>query len=320
VSDRHRQPKSGRHSAPSTSGKAAAPAGGSTGGASGQPASGQGPATGQSPSSGQSPDAAHRSGSHAPSGASRHGRRETERKRPPQPATPTLIDQLRKPFLASFVVFAICAGVLVLWTQAATPAYACSGIDTVKPAASGELGQIQPDMGNQHVSVGDHVTYQLCPPASGHHINQTGYGPLQPKVYGPDDKSIPNGWVHNLEHGGLVLLYSCDKGACDTASITALQSFSGQFPTSAICRIPPGYVGPVIARFEQMPTKYAALLWDRALYLDTLDTQKIDQFFLRYGERLSADGTWVAPPEPQCAAPSASPAASASPAPSASGS
>ncbi len=36
-----------------------------------------------------------------------------------------------------------------------------------------------------------------------------------------------------------------------------------------------------------MPTKYAALVWDRALYLDTLDTQQIYSFFLRYGERLS---------------------------------
>lgn len=232
---------------------------------------------------------------------------------PPEPATPTLLDQLRKPFLASFVIFVLTAGVLVLWTQSATPVYACGSIDTVQSPAPGEIGQLQPDQGAQHVQTGDHVTYQVCPPASGKHINRPGYGPLQPKVYGPDDASIPNGWVHNLEHGGLVVLYSCDRGACDPTSIAALQALSGQFPTSAICRIPAGVVGPVIARFEQMPAKFAALLWDRALYLDTLDTAKINEFFLRYGERLAANGAWVAPPEPQCAAPSASPAASASP-------
>ena len=32
----------------------------------------------------------------------------------------------------------------------------------------------------------------------------------RPRVYGPDDTVIPNGWVHNLEHGALVVLY---KGA-----------------------------------------------------------------------------------------------------------
>jgi hypothetical protein len=231
-------------------------------------------------------------------------------------------ERYRTPILA-IVVVALVTGVgLFVFQSAATPAYACSNVDTVRPAASGEVGQVQADQGNQHVQKGDAITYPVCPPASGKHVNQQGYGPLQPKVYGPDDQSIPNGWVHNLEHGGLVLLYSCDKGACDSNLTSALGAFSAGFPTSVICKIPPQNTGPVVARFEQMPTKFAALLWDRALYLDTLDTQKIYDFFTRYGERLAADGTWIAPPEPQCAAPTASPAASAapaSPAPSASG-
>ena len=64
-----------------------------------------------------------------------------------------------------------------------------------------------------------------------------------------------------------------------------------------------------------MPTKYAALVWDRALYLDTLDTAKIYDFFTRYAERVQ-DGRFVAPPEPQCPVPSASPSPGASAAPS----
>jgi hypothetical protein len=68
-------------------------------------------------------------------------------------------------------------------------------------------------------------------------------------------------------------------------------------------------VGPVIARFEQMPTKYAALVWNRALYLDTLDNAKIYEFYTRYGERIS-DGKFAAPPEPQCGVPAASPSGS----------
>jgi Protein of unknown function (DUF3105) len=224
----------------------------------------------------------------------------------------------------AIVVIVLVVGVSAfVFASAASPTYACTTIDTVQPAASGELGQVQQDMGNQHVQRGDKVTYQICPPASGKHINQSGYGPLQPKVYGPDDQSVPNGWVHNLEHGGLVLLYSCDRGACDDdAALQQLRDFSTGFPTSAICGLPPGYVGPVVARFEQMPTRYAALIWDRALYLDTLDAQTVYDFFLRYGERVADDGTWLAPPEPQCNAPSPSasvePSTSAAPSPSAS--
>jgi hypothetical protein len=227
------------------------------------------------------------------------------------------------PALVSLGVFAVLAVGFVVATRAASPAYACTSVDTVQSPAPGELGQVQPDQGNQHVAPGDKVTYAVCPPASGKHINQPPDGPIPAKVYGPDETPVPNGWVHNLEHGGLVLLYSCDKGACDASTTSALQAFSSQFPTSAICGIPPGVLGPVVARFEQMPTRYAALVWDHALYLDTLDTQQIDAFFLKYAEAIK-DGTWVAPPEPQCALPSRSAApapsaAPASPAPSASG-
>ena len=249
-----------------------------------------------------------------PTGTARAGRRETARLRHDEP---TGLQRLRTPILAIIVVIVVAGVGLWVFTSAAAPAYACTSVDTVQPAASGEVGQVQPDMGNQHVLSGDKVTYPVCPPASGKHLNKQGFGPLKPKVYGPDDQSVPNGWVHNLEHGGLVLLYSCDKGACDTAGLAALDTLDAGFPASAICGLPAGTVGPVVARFEQMPAKYAALVWDRVLYLDTLDTQKVYDFYTRYGERV-VDGHFVAPPEPQCAIPSASPAASAEPSPAAS--
>ena len=80
---------------------------------------------------------------------------------------------------------------------------------------------------------------------------------------------MPNGWVHNLEHGGLVLLYSCDKGACDDATQEQLRGLRAGLPGQRDLRHAPGVVSPVVARFEQMPTKFAALVWDRVLYLDS---------------------------------------------------
>ena len=246
--------------------------------------------------------------SSSPTGTPRAGRRASQRRRHEEQSA---LQRFRTPIIA-FAVVAVVVGVSAfVFASAAAPTYACTTIDTVKPAASGQIGQIQPDMGNQHVNSGEKVTYPVCPPASGKHVNRSGYGPLQPKVYGPDDNSSPTGWVHNLEHGGLVLLYSCDKGACDDATLQTLRDFSTGFPTSTICQIPPGVVGPVVARFEQMPTKFAALIWNRVLYMDTLDTQQAYDFFLRYGEQVSPDGQWIAPPEPQCNPPSASPEPSA---------
>ena len=104
---------------------------------------------------------------------------------------------------------------------------------------------------------------------------------------------MPNGWVHNLEHGGLVLLYSCDKGACDDASLQQLQAFYDGFPASPVCRPAPGTIGPVVAPFEQMPTKFAALVWDRVLYMDELDVAQIYDFFTRYAERVDSEGNWL---------------------------
>ncbi len=253
-----------------------------------------------------------RSRSTAPTGTRRAGRRDTPR---PRQAQKTTLQRLRTPVLA-LVVIAVVVGVSAYaLTSAAAPAYACTSIDTVQAAADGQLGQVQPDQGTGHVQAGDRVTYQVCPPASGKHVNKTGYGPLEPKVYGPDDQSIPNGWVHNLEHGGLVLLYSCQQGACDDAATQALRDTAAGFPNSAICNLPAGLVGPVVARFEELPTRFAALVWDRVIYLDTLDPAAIYDFYLRYGERVS-DGRWVAPPEPQCAVPSPSAPVGASAAPS----
>jgi len=276
------------------------------------------PSSGGSRSAGNVTRGRRASSSSGPTGTGRAGRRSTARYRQQQGGP---LQRFRTPILALIVVVVVGGVGAIVFASAASPAYACATIDTVKPAASGELGQIQQDMGNQHIQRGDKVTYPICPPASGKHVNQTGYGPLQPKVYGPDDESVPNGWVHNLEHGGLVLLYSCDKGACDSdAQLQQLRDFSAGFPASAICALPPGIVGPVIARFEQMPTRYAALVWDRVLYLDTFDAQTVYDFFLRYGERVADDGTWLAPPEKQCNAPSPSVSPSESAAASPSGS
>ncbi len=202
-----------------------------------------------------------------------------------------------------------------MFTSATAQVYACTTVDTVA-TVDGQIGQIQADMGNQHVNTGDEVTYPVCPPASGKHVNRSGFGPLRPNVYGPDDASVPNGWIHNLEHGALVLLYSCEKGACDDAELQRLQEFTNTFPNTPICDIPTGVVGPVVARFEQMPTRYAALIWNRALYLDELDEAEVYEFFTTYAERVADDGSWIAPPEPQCAPPS--PGVEASPSPAAS--
>ncbi len=272
--------------------------------------------------------------SQGPSGTSRTGRRPASR-----------VTRQRRPFTERYrgwiIGIAAVAGValigLFVFSSAAAPAYACSTLFDPAPTASPSAGQspslgfAQDDMGKTHVASGTKITYTFCPPASGNHYNASGLGPIQPRVYGPNDKTVPQGWIHNLEHGALVLLYRGDSAGATPEGQQALKDFFAVFPASPICQTPPGtIVGPVFTRFDSMKTPFAALVWDRVMPLESLDKDAILAFYAQWGEQLNPELTpagCVRPtpsPEPSSsaspsgsAAPSASPSASESASPSA---
>jgi hypothetical protein len=234
--------------------------------------------------------------------------------------------------LLSIVVVVVAAGAVgYLFIGATQPAYACTQIfnpsatPTIDPSSSARLGFLQDDMGNRHIA-GPPVTYLFCPPASGSHMNVANVAPITPRVYGPNDKVGPLNWVHNLEHGGLVVLYRNDSPGATSAGLQSFRDYFSGFPASPTCHIPAGQTSPVIARFDDMPHPYAALVWDRVMYLDSWDPALVTKFYLTEAERLDANGELVAPPEKQCTVtprPSIAPSGSVAPpasAPAASGS
>jgi hypothetical protein len=201
-----------------------------------------------------------------------------------------------------------------------TPVYACSNVFDPTPApswtpppseplSSGETpgpaatppppGFVQPDMGRNHVTVGTKVTYTWCPPASGRHYSAQGEGPIPAGVYGPGDPKVPQNWVHNLEHGNTVLLYKCPGEACSDQGQAALDALFSRWPNTPICNTPKGTFNPVIARFDDMPWPYAALVWDLVLPLQTLDEQQLFAFQAGQAERNN--------PEKQCPQPTPTP-------------
>jgi hypothetical protein len=210
---------------------------------------------------------------------------------------------------------------VVVALSAAQPAFACAAQWTAPPSgspapdgspgATPRLGYVQPDLGKNHIPVGQSVQYPLCPPASGRHYNAANLGPIKAQVYGPEDQTVPQGWVHNLEHGGLVVLYRCPGPACDDTGQAAFRQFYSSFPPSPVCKLPVGTVGPVITRFDQMAYPLVALLWGQVLPMDTWNPDLVLAFFNQQAERTN--------PELLCARPTATPGASAaSPAPTAS--
>jgi Protein of unknown function (DUF3105) len=254
-----------------------------------------------------------RSASRPTSGVgARAGRRDRPR---PGPA-PSFFERYRTVIVtvAAVAIVAIAVGYVFIGSTAAS--YTCdtrfnpSPTPPVGPESSTRLGFHQDDMGNTHITSAP-VNYTYCPPASGSHFNLAGtLGPIPARLYKPDDKIGPPNWIHNLEHGGMVVLYRNDSAGASAAGQQAFKDYGTGFPASPICQVPAGQLSPVIARFDDMPHPFALLVWDRVMYLDTWDPALATRFYLSESERLDSTGVLVAPPEKQCAGPSAVPAPS----------
>ena len=89
-------------------------------------------------------------------------------------------------------------------------------------------------MGHSHVALGDEGDLHLLRPGVGIHVNMPGpAGPIPARVYGPNDNVIPQGWIHNLEHGGLVILYKGDSAGATPDGQAASRPFYDAFPPAA---------------------------------------------------------------------------------------
>lgn len=65
--------------------------------------------------------------------------------------------------------------------------------------------------GADHIEVGaPHEPYSTTPPTSGPHYNAPGLGPVRTGFYEDATEAPPEGVVHNLEHGNIVIYYNPD--------------------------------------------------------------------------------------------------------------
>jgi hypothetical protein len=224
------------------------------------------------------------------------------------------MERYRTPIVAIAAISGVVLISAFVFATAAAPVFACTQEwvpqSTASPAAdaSPNPGYVQPDLGNKHLDNGERATYTYCPPASGAHYNDPPLGPITPRLYGPGDLAQPQGWIHNLEHGAMVILYrgrDGDPGPSPDGQ-AALKALFDEFPPSPVCGIRAGTSqGPVIARFDDMATPYAAVVWGRVLPLEAFDTAQILEYWQVWGERTN--------PEPQCQVASPTPNTEASP-------
>ncbi len=145
------------------------------------------------------------------------------------------------------------------------------GIRALDPGTSPNRVQLE-DEGRQHVSEGTEPQHANIPPASGEHWPTT-------IVYGIYDEPVPPArWVHNLEHGAVVLLYRCDAD-CDQVR--------GQIET-VHAGLRDGAFGErkfVATPFEPLDSKFMLVAWGWQEPLDVFDAERVERFYSDFLDR-----------------------------------
>lgn len=163
----------------------------------------------------------------------------------------------------------------------AGPSAAPSASPSASAAPSPRLGFPAADLGTEHVAGGSNIRYAYCPPTSGDHYNAAGQGPIRREFYGPETERAPGGWIHNLEHGYVVLAYRGGEGQAPSEEVLSqMRDFFENAPASTFPNSCPSVPNKVlVVRFDEMETPFAMLAWDRALMMDTFDPEQALTFY-----------------------------------------
>jgi hypothetical protein len=145
-------------------------------------------------------------------------------------------------------------------------------------AVTGTLGTAVPDEGRTHVDPSTTPTYKFYPPASGPHYSAQGIAPVTWQTIASSSAPLLEGqYIHNLEHGGIAILYNCPTGTDCTALKNSLENY-----VKNLAPIEPTYneVKVVLTPYSKNMTKKVALLaWDYIEFLDGYDQAAITSFY-----------------------------------------
>ena len=137
------------------------------------------------------------------------------------------------------------------------------------------VGQQIPDEGSPtHIDPSTTWTYKFYPPTSGPHYSVQGSAPAPWQTV---DTLVEGQFVHNLEHGGIAILYNCPSGNDCTTLKNQLQNYvqnlapaEPQFQEVKIVMTP--YT-------RGMQKKVALVAWHYVDFLDGYDQTEITHFY-----------------------------------------
>lgn len=143
-------------------------------------------------------------------------------------------------------------------------------------AVGAQFGRKMPDEGRGHVEEGTAVKYGHYPPTSGPHWPT-------PAPWGDYEQEIPPEiWVHNLEHGGVVILYRCDTPCPDL--VRSLREAYATFPESKW-----GHVKLLIAPARKLKSRLAILAWTWIDEMESFDRERLVNFYRAHLDRAPED-------------------------------
>jgi Protein of unknown function (DUF3105) len=217
-----------------------------------------------------------------PTATSRSAARRSSRSAPSKQAQSGFA-KYRNLLLIGAAILAVGVVALALVSGASAARYECASLLTPPPGPSGtaaegpdasaapgsELGFATRDHGRTHVS--STTRHPFCPPTSGEHWAISGRAPLQRQFYRIGDDVNPGNWLHNLEHGYVVIAYRDELTDEEEAGIREVFETAAQVPSAATCGVPNKVI---VVPFSQMSEPFAVLAWDRALLLPDWDTAK----------------------------------------------
>ena len=214
--------------------------------------------------------------------------------------TPLLVSPLRSHPLRALrrrIGFFVAAGAAPLAACIAAPFEAPPTPNTVPDAAydasapTGPCDAVEQEQaieGFEHIPVCSFVEYLTKPPSSGNHY------PVW-AAYKTYVAPIPEGFfVHNLEHGTIVLTYNCPDGCA--SDVAAAQAMLDSLPADPDCA---AQASPVRRRSLMTPdpkldVPFAASAWGWTLRAKCFDSAAFQSFALRHynqgREDICADG------------------------------
>ncbi|MDQ3700453.1 MAG: DUF3105 domain-containing protein [Chloroflexota bacterium] len=125
----------------------------------------------------------------------------------------------------------------------------------------GPQAQILPIQGRVHIARGaTHPAYNSTPPTSGWHYADAVAPPGISAQQIPDEVQ-----VHNLEHGEIMIQYSCPQGCPEMVS--ALEAIVRTYPKKV-----------VLAPYAGLSSPIALTSWGKLVYLDQVDEAYIRRY------------------------------------------